>query len=501
MSVPPHAARLEALLAERILLLDGAMGTMIQRARLAEEDYRGQRFRDWGRELKGNNDLLSLTQPALVRDIHAQYLQAGADIIETNTFNSTAIALADYGMRDLAREFNRAAANLARHAVREAESKNPQRPRFVAGVLGPTNKTASISPDVNDPGFRAMSFDELVAAYGEAVEGLLEGGVDLLLVETVFDTLNAKAALVAIEQALEGHGLRIPVMISGTITDASGRTLSGQTTEAFYNSVRHTQPIAGLPNAFGEYDDTPEAMAAHIGEWARSGWLNIVGGCCGTTPEHIRAMADAVRGVAARPVPARARALRLSGLEPLNVGDQSLFVNIGERTNVTGSRAFARLVLAGDYAGALSVARQQVENGAQMIDINMDEAMLDSEKAMATFLRLAAAEPDIARVPFMIDSSKWSVIEAGLKCVQGKPIVNSISMKEGEAEFLRQARLCRRYGAAVVVMAFDEKGQADSLERRTEVCRRAYELLTRQAGFPPEDIVFDPNIFAVATGL
>src|SRR5205809_166658 len=467
MSVPSHAARLQALLAERILLLDGAMGTMIQRARLAEEDYRGQRFRDWGRELKGNNDLLSLTQPALVRDIHAQYLQAGADIIETNTFNSTAIALADYGMRDFAREFNRAAANLARHAVREAESKNPQRPRFVAGVLGPTNKTASISPDVNDPGFRAVSFDELVAAYGEAVEGLLEGGVDLLLVETVFDTLNAKAALVAIEQALEGHGLRLPVMISGTITDASGRTLSGQTTEAFYNSVRHTQPIAvglncalgakelrvyveelsaiaetrvschpnaGLPNAFGEYDDTPEAMAAHIGEWARSGWLNVVGGCCGTTPEHIRAMADAV-------------------------------------------------------------------HGAQVIDVNMDEAMLDSEKAMATFLRLAAAEPDIARVPFMIDSSKWSVIEAGLKCVQGKPIVNSISMKEGEAEFLRQARLCRKYGAAVVVMAFDEKGQADSLERRTEVCRRAYELLTRQAGFPPEDIVFDPNIFAVATGL
>ncbi len=480
MSVAPHAARLQALLAERILLLDGAMGTMIQRARLAEEDYRGQRFRDWGRELKGNNDLLSLTQPALVRDIHAQYLQAGADIIETNTFNSTAVALADYGMRELAREFNRAAANLAKDAVREAESRNPQRPRFVAGVLGPTNKTASISPDVNDPGFRAVTFDELVAAYGEAVEGLLEGGVDLLLVETVFDTLNAKAALVAIEQAFQGHGLRIPVMISGTITDASGRTLSGQTTEAFYNSVRHTQPIAvglncalgakelrvyveelsaiaetrvschpnaGLPNAFGEYDDTPEAMAAHIGEWARSGWLNIVGGCCGTTPEHIRAMADAVHGVAARPVPTRERALRLSGLEPLNVGDESLFVNIGERTNVTGSRAFARLVLAGDYAGALSVARQQVENGAQVIDVNMDEAMLDSEKAMATFLRLAAAEPDIARVPFMIDSSKWSVIEAGLKCVQGKPIVNSISMKEGRGHRLRSEHFRRGYRA------------------------------------------------------
>src|SRR2546428_164822 len=379
MSVPPHAARLEALLAERILLLDGAMGTMIQRARLAEEDYRGQRFRDWGRELKGNNDLLSLTQPALVRDIHAQYLQAGADIIETNTFNSTAIALADYGMRELAREFNRAAANLAKDAVREAESKNPQRPRFVAGVLGPTNKTASISPDVNDPGFRAVTFEELSAIA---------------------------------ETRVSCH------------------------------------PNAGLPNAFGEYDDTPEAMAAHIGEWARSGWLNVVGGCCGTTPEHIRAMADAVHGVAARQVPTRERALRLSGLEPLNVGDESLFVNIGERANVTGSRAFARLVLAGDYAGALSVARQQVENGAQVIDVNMDEAMLDSEQAMTTFLRLAAAEPDIARVPFMIDSSKWSVIEAGLKCVQGKPIVNSISMKEGEAEFLRQARLCRKYGAA-----------------------------------------------------
>ncbi len=534
MSASPHTARLEKLLGERIVLLDGAMGTMIQRARLAEEDYRGTRFRDWQRELRGNNDLLSLTQPRLVREIHLQYLEAGADIIETNTFNSTAVALTDYGMQDLAREFNRAAANLAREAVRQAESRSPGRPRFVAGVLGPTNKTASLSPDVNDPGFRGVSFDELVVAYGGALEGLLEGRVDLLLVETVFDTLNAKAALFAIEQAFAAHGLRIPVVISGTITDASGRTLSGQTTEAFYNSVRHAQPIAvglncalgakelrvyveelsaiaetrvschpnaGLPNAFGEYDDTPESMAAHIGEWARNGWVNLVGGCCGTTPEHIRAMADVVRGVTVRPLPTRAHALRLAGLEPLNVGDESLFVNVGERTNVTGSKAFARLVLAGDFAGALTVARQQVENGAQVIDINMDEAMLDSENAMATFLRLAAAEPDIARVPFMIDSSKWSVIEAGLKCVQGKPIVNSISMKEGEAEFLRQARLCRRYGAAVVVMAFDEKGQADSLERRIEVCRRAYELLTRQAGMPPEDIVFDPNIFAVATGL
>ncbi|HTN27306.1 MAG TPA: homocysteine S-methyltransferase family protein, partial [Burkholderiales bacterium] len=525
---------LEKLLSERILLLDGAMGTMIQRARLAEEDYRGARFRDWQRELRGNNDLLSLTQPALIRDIHAQYLAAGADIIETNTFNSTSIALADYGMQDLARELNREAATLARTAARRADSKTPKRPRFVAGVLGPTNKTASLSPDVNDPGFRAVSFDELVTAYSEALQGLLEGGVDLLLVETVFDTLNAKAALFAIEETFDKVGVRLPVIISGTITDASGRTLSGQTTEAFYNSMRHTRPLAvglncalgakelrpyveelatiaetrtschpnaGLPNAFGEYDDTPESMSAHIGEWAKNGWLNIVGGCCGTTPEHIGAMADAVAGVAPRPVPQRPHALRLSGLEPLNVDDQSLFVNVGERTNVTGSKAFARLILAGDYAGALSVARQQVENGAQVIDVNMDEAMLDSEKAMATFLRLASAEPDIARVPVMIDSSKWSVIEAGLKCVQGKAIVNSISMKEGEAEFLRQARLCRRYGAAVVVMAFDEAGQADTLERRTQVCERAYRLLVDQAGFPPEDIVFDPNIFAVATGL
>src|ERR671936_793945 len=454
------------------------MGTMIQRARLAEEDYRGARFRDWPRELRGHNDLLSLTQPRLVRDIHAQYLQAGADIIETNTFNSTAVALADYGMQSLARELNRAAAELARDAVRECELKSPERARFVAGVLGPTNKTASISPDVNDPGFRAISFDELVAAYGEALAGLIEGGVDLLLVETVFDTLNAKAALFAIEEAFERRGARLPVIVSGTITDASGRTLSGQTAEAFYNSIRHSRalavglncalgakelrpdveelarlaevytschPNAGLPNAFGEYDDTPDAMARHIDE-------------------------------------------------------RSLFVNVGERTNVTGSRAFARLVLAGDYAAALAVARQQVENGAQIVDVNMDEAMLDSEKAMRTFLSLLAAEPDIARVPVMIDSSRWSVIETGLKCVQGKAVVNSISLKEGEAQFLRQAALCRRYGAAVVVMAFDEQGQADSLERRTAVCERAYRLLTAN-GFPAEDIIFDPNIFAIATGL
>jgi 5-methyltetrahydrofolate--homocysteine methyltransferase len=525
---------LEQLLAKRIVLLDGAMGTMIQGARLAEEDFRGARFQSWERELRGNNDLLSLTQPRLVRDIHWQYLEAGADILETNTFNSTSIALADYGMERLAREFNTAAALLARDAVRDWQARHPGDARFVAGVLGPTNKTASLSPDVNDPGYRAVSFDQLVAAYGEAVDGLLEGGVDLLLVETIFDTLNAKAALVAIENAFEAGRTRLPVLISGTITDASGRTLSGQTAEAFYNSVRHARPLAvglncalgahelrpyveelariaetrvcchpnaGLPNAFGEYEDTPESMSRQIGEWARAGWLNIAGGCCGTTPEHIRALAETLRGVAPRTPVERSRALRLAGMEPCNIDERSLFVNVGERTNVTGSKAFARLVLADDYAGALVVARQQVENGAQVIDVNMDEAMLDSEKAMTTFLNLVAAEPDIARVPVMIDSSKWSVIEAGLKCVQGKPIVNSISMKEGEAEFLRQARLARKYGAAVVVMAFDEKGQADTLARRTEVCTRAYKLLTESVGMPPEDIVFDPNIFAVATGL
>jgi 5-methyltetrahydrofolate--homocysteine methyltransferase len=525
---------LEQLLAKRILLLDGAMGTMIQRARLAEEDYRGARFRDWPRELRGNNDLLSLTQPRLVHDIHWQYLEAGADLLETNTFNSTSVALADYGMEGLAREFNEAASRLAKEAVSAWQASNAGAPRFVAGVLGPTNKTASISPDVNDPGFRAVTFDQLVAAYGEATEGLLDGGVDLLLVETVFDTLNAKAALFAIESTFEARGLRLPVIVSGTITDASGRTLSGQTAEAFYNSVRHARPLAiglncalgakelrpyveelarfaethvschpnaGLPNAFGEYEDSPESMAREIGDWARAGWLNLAGGCCGTTPEHIRAMAEALDGVAPRSRPKPAAALRLAGLEPLNIDDQSLFANVGERTNVTGSKAFARLILAGDFPGALAVARQQVENGAQVIDVNMDEAMLDSEKAMTTFLSLVAAEPDIARVPVMIDSSKWSVIEAGLKCVQGKPIVNSISMKEGEEAFLRQATLARRYGAAVVVMAFDEKGQADSLERRTEVCARAYRLLIERAGFAPEDIVFDPNIFAVATGL
>src|SRR5688572_27467353 len=510
------------------------MGTMIQRARLAEEDYRGARFRDWQRELRGNNDLLSLTQPGLVRDIHWQYLRAGADILETNTFNSTSIALADYGMEGLARELNQAAARLARDATRAWESQHAGEQRFVAGVLGPTNKTASISPDVNDPAFRAVTFDQLVAAYAEAVQGLLDGGVDLLLVETVFDTLNAKAALVAIENVFEARGVRLDVIISGTITDASGRTLSGQTAEAFYNSVRHARPLgiglncalgakelrphveelarlaemhvschpnAGLPNAFGQYEDTPESMAREIGDWARAGWLNLAGGCCGTTPEHIQAMADALAGVAPRARSSPPVALRLAGLEPLNVAERSLFVNVGERTNVTGSKAFARLVLAGDFAGALAVARQQVENGAQIIDINMDEAMLDSKKAMTTFLSLIASEPDISRVPVMIDSSKWEVIEAGLKCVQGKCVVNSISMKEGVEEFVRHAKLARRYGAAVIVMAFDEKGQADSLERRIDITKRCYHILVDELGFPPEDVIFDPNIFAIATGI
>ena len=532
--MPPHSAHIETLLAERILVLDGAMGTMIQREKLTEEDYRGKRFRDFPRELRGNNDLLVLTQPALVRRIHCEYLEAGADIIETNTFNATSISMADYGMESLVYELNLEAARLAKSAAIEWEARTPARPRFVAGVLGPTTKTTSISPDVNDPGFRGVSFDELVTAYTEALRGLADGGVDLILVETVFDTLNCKASLFALETFFEARNLRLPVMISGTITDASGRTLSGQTTEAFYNSVRHARPLtvglncalgakelrpyveelsnvtqtwtsahpnAGLPNAFGEYDDTPHNMAQQMGEWARSGWLNIAGGCCGTTPEFIRAIAAQVEGLPPRAIPDLPKKMRLSGLEAFNVGEGSLFVNVGERTNVTGSKAFSRLILAGDYAGALAVARQQVENGAQVIDVNMDEAMLDSEKAMVTFLNLVSSEPDISRVPVMIDSSKWSVIEAGLKCLQGKGIVNSISMKEGETEFLRQARLVRKYGAAAIVMAFDEKGQADTFERRIEICSRAYSLLTERVGFAPEDIIFDPNIFAVATGL
>ncbi|MGB5080038.1 MAG: methionine synthase [Burkholderiales bacterium] len=530
------SAELKHLLERRILILDGAMGTTIQGYRLGEADFRGERFAASARDLKGNNDLLSLTRPAVIREIHETYLEAGADIIETNTFNSNAPSQADYGLEKIVYELNRCAAGLAREAADRSMERAPGRPRFVAGVLGPTNKTASISPDVDDPGFRAIAFDELVLAYGEALEGLADGGADLILLETIFDTLNAKAALFAIDALFERRGRRLPVILSGTITDQSGRTLTGQTPEAFWNSLRHAQPIAvglncalgarlmrpyieelsgiaetyiscypnaGLPNPLSEtgYDETPEYTSSQLREFAESGFLNIVGGCCGTTPAHIRAIADAVRPLPPRKPPAPEKKLRLSGLEPLNIGSDSLFVNVGERTNVTGSRAFARLILAGDYQEGLAVARQQVDNGAQMIDVNMDEAMLDSQKAMTTFLHLVAAEPDISRVPVVIDSSKWSVIEAGLKCVQGKGVVNSISLKEGEPEFLRQARLARRYGAAVIVMAFDEKGQADSLARRIEICRRCYRLLTDSVGFPPEDIIFDPNIFAIATGI
>src|SRR4051812_33754609 len=526
---------LKKLLSERIVILDGAMGTMIQSYKLDEAGYRGPRFKDFTRDLKGNNDLLTLTQPQIIREIHAQYFAAGADVIETNTFNSTRIAQADYALEDLVHELNFEAAKLARSVADEFESKDAQ-PRFVAGALGPTNRTASISPDVNDPGFRNVTFDELVETYTEAIDGLVKGGAVLLLVETIFDTLNAKAALFAIDQYFDTHGGKLPVIISGTITDASGRTLSGQTTEAFWNSMRHAQPLAiglncalgaqlmrpyieelskvadtnvsaypnaGLPNPLAEtgYDETPAYTASLIKEFAQSGFVNLVGGCCGTTPAHIKAIADAVRGIAPRQIPAVEKRTRLSGLEPLNIGDDSLFVNVGERTNVTGSKAFARLILAGDYAAALSVARQQVENGAQVIDINMDEAMLDSKAAMTTFLKLIAAEPDISRVPVMIDSSKWDVIEAGLKCVQGKCVVNSISMKEGEEEFVKHAKLARRYGAAVVVMAFDTKGQADTLERRRDISKRSYDILVNDVGFLPEDVIIDPNIFAIATGI
>jgi len=530
------AAQLERLLGERIVILDGAMGTMIQSYKLAEADYRGERFAAFAQDLKGNNDLLTLTQPEIIREIHDAYLDAGADILSTNTFNSNAPSMADYGLEELVYELNREAAGLARTAAEACMHKSPGRQCFVAGVIGPTTKTASISPDVNDPGFRNINFDTLAAAYGESLRGLLDGGVDLILVETIFDTLNAKAALFAIDCAFEARGRRWPIVISGTITDASGRTLTGQTPEAFWNSVRHARPLAvglncalgaklmrpyieelsgvadtyiscypnaGLPNPLAEtgYDETPEYTSSQLMDFARSGFLNIVGGCCGTTPAHIRAIARAVTGLPPRQVPQIVKKLRLAGLEPLNIGDDSLFVNVGERTNVTGSKAFARLILAGDYTAALAVARQQVESGAQMVDVNMDEAMLDSEKAMVTFLNLVASEPDISRVPLMLDSSKWSVIEAGLKCVQGKAVVNSISLKEGRDEFVRQAKLARRYGAAVIVMAFDEQGQADSFERRQTICRRCYDVLTVEVGFPAEDIIFDPNIFAIATGI
>jgi 5-methyltetrahydrofolate--homocysteine methyltransferase len=526
-------ASLFKALDERIVLLDGAMGTMIQGYGLTEDDYRGERFADWDRDLKGNNDLLSLTRPDVIRAIHEKFLAAGADVIETNTFNSNAPSMADYGMEALVPELNTAAARLARECA-DAAAAETGRPRCVAGALGPTNRTASISPDVNDPGFRNITFDQLADTYEVAATALIEGGVDFLLIETIFDTLNAKAAIVGVKRAFRGTGTELPVMISGTITDASGRTLSGQTTEAFWNSVRHIKPFmiglncalgagelrpyiaelarvadtrvsaypnAGLPNEFGEYDETPEAMARVVGEFVESGLVNMVGGCCGTRPEHIEALGRVIRDAAPRAVPTLPVRCRLSGLEPCNIGPDDLFVNVGERCNVTGSAIFRRLIEADDYAAAVTVARQQVDNGAQIIDVNMDEGMLDSEKAMVTFLNLIAAEPDVARLPIMIDSSKWSVIEAGLKCVQGKAVVNSISLKEGEGPFVRQAELCRDYGAAVIIMAFDEAGQADTVERKIEICRRSHDVLVNKVGFDPADIIFDPNIFAVATGI
>ncbi|MBK9624113.1 MAG: methionine synthase [Rhodocyclaceae bacterium] len=528
---PDRTAELRELLARRILILDGAMGTMVQRHGLVEADYRGERFAAHPKDLRGNNDLLSITKPSVIRGIHAEYLAAGADIIETNTFNSTRVSQAEYGLAEIAFELNVAAAKLAREVCDEYSTAD--KPRFVAGVLGPTSRTASLSPDVNDPGARNVTFDALVGDYLEAVRGLTEGGADIILVETIFDTLNAKAALFAVEQFFDSAGRRWPVMISGTITDASGRTLSGQTAEAFWNSLRHVRPLsfglncalgakelrqyvnelsgicdcflsahpnAGLPNAFGGYDETAQMLADEIGEWGASGIINIAGGCCGTTPDHIRAITQTLAGKAPRAVPVVPVKLRLSGLEAFSIDDASLFVNVGERTNVTGSKAFARMILEGRFDEALAVARSQVENGAQVVDINMDEAMLDSQAAMVRFLHLVGSEPDICKVPLMLDSSKWDVIEAGLKCIQGKGIVNSISMKEGEAKFLEQARLARRYGAAVIVMAFDEQGQADTYARKTEICKRAYDVLVAD-GFPPEDIIFDPNIFAIATGI
>ncbi|NJL07955.1 MAG: methionine synthase [Methylacidiphilales bacterium] len=524
--------RLNEAARQRILVLDGAMGTMIQQLKLTEDDFRAERFKDWPRDLKGNNDLLNLTRPDDVRAVHLAYFRAGADIAETNTFSSTTIAQADYGMEALAYELNREGAKLAREAAVAAEAEDG-RPRFVAGAFGPTNRTASISPDVNNPGFRAVTFDDLRIAYAEQTRGLLDGGADLFLVETIFDTLNAKAALFAISEVLAERGLDVPVMISGTITDLSGRTLAGQTPAAFWYSLRHAKPFsiglncalgakemrahiaelgrvadtlvcaypnAGLPNEFGLYDESPEHMAALIGEFAEAGLVNIVGGCCGTTPDHIAAIAKAIAGKAPHAVPENEPLLRLSGLEPFTKTAEIPFVNVGERTNVTGSARFRRLIKEGDHTTALAVARDQVESGAQVIDVNMDEGLLDSEAAMTTFLNLVASEPDIARVPVMIDSSKWSVIEVGLKCVQGKAIVNSISLKEGEEEFLKRAATLSRFGAAAVVMAFDESGQADTFERKIGICQRAYDLLTAH-GFPPEDIIFDPNVFAVATGI
>ena len=532
-----RSSRLQALqqaLKERILILDGGMGTMIQSYKLEEEDYRGARFADWPQDVKGNNDLLLLSRPDIIQAIEKAYLDAGADILETNTFNATQVSQADYGMESLVYELNVEGARLAREVADAKTAETPDRPRFVAGVLGPTSRTCSISPDVNNPGYRNVTFDLLVENYVEATRGLIEGGADLILIETIFDTLNAKAAIFAVQQVFEDEGVELPIMISGTITDASGRTLSGQTTEAFWNSVRHAKPIsvglncalgakdlrpyleelsskaetfvsahpnAGLPNAFGEYDESPAEMAAVVEEFAASGFLNIIGGCCGTTPAHIQAIAEAVSKYPPRAIPDIPKACRLSGLEPFTIDRSSLFVNVGERTNITGSAKFARLIREENYTEALEVALQQVEAGAQVIDINMDEGMLDSKAAMVTFLNLIAGEPDISRVPIMIDSSKWEVIEAGLKCIQGKGIVNSISMKEGVEQFKQQAHLCKRYGAAVVVMAFDEAGQADTAARKREICQRSYDILVNEVGFPPEDIIFDPNIFAIATGI
>ena len=534
MKQHPAFELLKQALSQRILILDGAMGTMIQAEKLTEADYRGEQFKDHESDLTGNNDLLTLTRPDIIRKIHLAYLEAGADIVETNTFNSTAVSQSDYNLQPIVRELNYQGAKLARECCDEISLRTPDRPRFVAGVIGPTSRTASLSPDVNDPGYRNTDFDSLVVDYKVAVEGLISGGADLLLVETIFDTLNAKAALFAIQEVFDDMAIELPIMISGTITDASGRTLSGQTVEAFWNSVRHSKPLsigfncalgadqlrphieeisglasafvsahpnAGLPNAFGEYDQSAAEMAAIVEEFAASGFVNIIGGCCGTTPLHISAIAKAVAPHKPRKIPQVPVKCRLSGLEAFNIGPDSLFVNVGERTNITGSRKFARLIRENNYNEALDVALQQVENGAQIIDINMDEGMLDSLAAMQKFLRLIASEPDISRVPIMIDSSKWEVLECGLKNIQGKGIVNSISLKEGEADFLEKARLCRRYGAAVVVMAFDETGQADTLEKKQSICKRSYDLLISEAGFAPEDIIFDPNIFAIATGI
>ncbi|MDN6297330.1 MAG: methionine synthase [Halomonas sp.] len=533
MAASALTATLNERLAQRILILDGGMGTMLQNAQLSEAEFRGERFSDWPSDVKGNNDLLVLTCPDVVTRIHRDYLEAGADIIETNTFNSTRLSQSDYGMEALVGEINFEAARLARE-VCDAVAEETDVPRYVAGVLGPTSRTASLSPDVNDPSKRNVTFDALRENYLEAATALVEGGADLILIETIFDTLNAKAAIYALEEMFEARGERMPVMISGTITDASGRTLSGQTTEAFWNSVRHASPLsvglncalgakelrpylaeladkadtfvsahpnAGLPNEFGEYDQTAEEMSAIVAEFAESGLVNIIGGCCGSAPEHIRMIAEAVADMPPREVPTRPAACRLSGLEPFNIETDSLFVNVGERTNVTGSARFKRLIKEEDYTTALEVALEQVENGAQVIDINMDEGMLESRDAMVRFLNLIAGEPDIARVPIMVDSSKWEIIEAGLQCIQGKAVVNSISLKEGEAAFREQATKCRRFGAAIVVMAFDEEGQADTFARKTEICQRAYRLLVDDIGFPAEDIIFDPNIFAIATGI